>query len=172
MSATAPIEPEPAPLSESAVRSWRIRAGRREDLDGIVAGVRDLLVELGGDPPPASAMRTAARTLLEGPGMGAILVADAEGELVGVLAASWQTAIHVPGCYGMIQDLWVNPRWRGRTIGRDLLAALFELSREQGVVRVEVGLPRERFAGLRATEAFYLANGFTPLGPRLRRVLR
>jgi GNAT superfamily N-acetyltransferase len=171
VSATAPIEPEPAPLTESAVRSWRIRAGRREDLDGIVAGVRELLVELGGDPPPASAMRTATRTLLEEPGAGAILVAEAEGELVGVLAASWQTAIHVPGCYGLIQDVWVDPSWRGRTIGHDLLMALCELAREQGIARVEVGLPRERFAGLRATEAFYVGNGFTPLGPRMRRVL-
>jgi GNAT superfamily N-acetyltransferase len=171
MSATAPIEPEPAPLAESEVRSWRIRAGRREDLDGIVAGVRELLGELGGDPPAASAMRTAARTLLEKPGAGAILVAEA-GEIVGVLAASWQMAIHVPGCYGLIQDLWVHPSWRSKTVGRDLLAALLELAREQSIALLEVGLPRESFAGLHATEAFYLANDFTPLGPRMRRALR
>lgn len=171
MSATAPIEPEPAPMTESAVQSWRIRAGRREDLDGIVAGVRDLLVELGGDPPAAAAMRTATRSLLEEPGAGAILVADADGEIVGVLSASWQTAIHIPGHYGLIQDLWVRPSWRAKKIGRDLLTALFELASEQGVARVEVGLPRETFAALRATEAFYLANGFTLLGPRMRRAL-
>ena len=170
MSATAPIEPEPAPLAESAVRSWRIRAGRREDLDGIVAGVRELLLELGGDAPPASAMRTATRSLLEEPGAGAILVADADGETVGVLAASWQTAIHIPGHYGLIQDLWVHRSWRAKKIGRDLLAGLLELASEQGVTHVEVGLPKETFAALRATEAFYLANGFTLLGPRMRLV--
>ena len=52
-----------------------------------------------------------------------------------------------------------------------LLAALFELARDRRLERVEVGLPRERFAGLAATEAFYLRNGFTPLGPRMRRSL-
>jgi GNAT superfamily N-acetyltransferase len=171
VSATAPIEPEPTPRAERALASWRIRAARRGDLDAIVAGVRELLVELGGNPPRASAMRTAARSLLEEPGAGAVLVADADGEIVGVLAASWQTAIHIPGCYGLIQDLWVRRSWRENSIGRDLLAALLSLARAQGVARVEVGLPRESFAGLRATEAFYLANGFTPLGPRMRCVL-
>lgn len=171
MSATAPIEPEPAPRAESLPRSWHVRAGCHEDLAGIVAGVRELLVELGGTPPAASAMRAATITLLEDRGAGAIFVAEADRSLVGVLATSWQTAIHVPGRYALVQDLWVHPAWRGRTIGRDLLAALFELAREQRIACVEVGLPRERFARLRATEAFYLENGFTPLGPRMRRVL-
>ncbi len=171
MSATAPIEPEPAPLAGSAAASWHIRAGRQEDLVGIVAGVRELLVELGGDPPAAPRMQAAARTLLEDPRAGAILVAEADGSLVGVLAASWQTAIHVPGRYALIQDLWVHPSWRGRTLGRDLLTAMFDLARGRGAACVEVGLPREHFAGLRATEAFYLGNGFTVLGTRMRRVL-
>jgi GNAT superfamily N-acetyltransferase len=77
----------------------------------------------------------------------------------------------VPGRYGTIQDLWVHPAWRSRAVGRELLAAFFELAREEGARRVEVGLPRESFEHLGATEAFYLANGFAPLGPRMRRKL-
>ncbi|HUB37193.1 MAG TPA: GNAT family N-acetyltransferase, partial [Solirubrobacteraceae bacterium] len=71
--------------------------------------------------------------------------------------------------YGLIQDLWVDPGWRDRQVGRDLLAALVELAREREIGRLEVGLPPERFAGLKATEGFYLANGFTVLGTRMRR---
>lgn len=103
------------------------------------------------------------------------LTVDAEaavdGAIIGVLGASWQTAIHVPGRYALIQDLWVHRSWRGRAIGSGLLGALFELAHELRIARVEVGLPRERYAGLEATEAFYLGNGFTPLGPRMRRIL-
>ncbi len=176
MSAAAPIEPiepiEPAPEADSAVRSWRIRSGRPEDVAGIVAGVRELLAELGADPPTAPEMQATTRMLLEDRAAGAIIVAEAGGALVGVLAASWQTAIHQPGRYALIQDLWVDSSWRSRTIGRDLLAALLELAREQSVTCVEVGLPRERFAGLRSTEAFYRANDFLPLGSRMRRALR
>ena len=43
--------------------------------------------------------------------------------------------------------------------------------REQGVARIEVGLPREGFAALAPTEAFYRGAGFEHLGPRMRRLL-
>ncbi len=89
-----------------------------------------------------------------------------------MLAASWQHALHVPGRYGTVQDLWVDPAWRSRAIGRDLLEALFALAREQGIPRIEVGLPQDSFAAIEATRSFYLANGFAPLGPRMRWLLR
>lgn len=94
----------------------------------------------------------------------------AEGAVVGVLAASYQTALHVPGRYAVIQDLWVDPAWRSRAVGRELLEALFARARAKGMARAEVGLPRESFANIAATERFYAANGFAPLGPRMRRV--
>lgn len=146
----------------------------------MVEAVRALLRELGGTPPPTPAMQAAARALLDSSQVGALFVAEAGGAtadaeaggaLVGVLGVSWQTAIHIPGRYALIQDLWVDPSWRGQAVGRGLLAALFELSRELALTRAEVGLPREDYAGLQATEAFYRAAGFTPLGARMRRLL-
>ncbi len=136
----------------------------------IAAVVRELLMELGGTPPATSAMQAATRALLTDRDAGAVLVVDADGALVGLLAASWQTAIHAGGRYGLIQDLWVHPAWRGQKLGGELLQALFELAREQGIACVEVGLPRARFAGLPATEAFYRRHGFSLLGARMRRV--
>jgi GNAT superfamily N-acetyltransferase len=160
--------------------SWRVRAATHDDVPPAAVAVRELLVELGGTPPPTSAMEAAARALLDDRNAGTLLVAQADGALVeteadgaiiGVLGASWQTAIHVPGRYALIQDLWVHRSWRGRAIGRGLLKALIELTHELQIARVEVGLPREGYAGLAATEAFYLGNGFTQLGPRMRRIL-
>lgn len=147
---------------------WRVRHAAVGDVVAAAAAVGELLRELGSTPPPLPAMEAAARGLLDDPPAGALLVAEGDGALVGVLAASWQSAMHVPGRYALIQDLWVHPAWRSGGVGAGLLAALFELARERGLARVEVGLPGERFAGLAATEAFYLANGFTPLGPRMR----
>jgi GNAT superfamily N-acetyltransferase len=124
-------------------------------------------------------MLKTARGLLEDPRLGALLVAESEsdaggeeGTVVGVLTASYQLALHVPGRYALIQDLWVCPAWRGRSVGRELLGALFELARTQGMARAEVGLPRESFAGIRSTEAFYAHNGFEHLGARMRRISR
>jgi GNAT superfamily N-acetyltransferase len=148
-----------------------VRAATYDDTPAVAAAVRELLLELGGAPPSTVAMEAAARALLDDRRAGALLVAEVGGAIVGVLGASWQTAIHIPGRYALIQDLWVHPSWRGSAIGSDLLAALFALARERRIARAEVGLPGERFPGLAATEAFYTANGFTALGTRMRRGL-
>ncbi len=160
--------------------SWCVRPATHEDVPTVVEAVQELLRELGGTPPPTLAMQVAARALLDSPQAGALLVMEADGTMadagdnraiVGLLGVSWQSAIHVPGRYALIQDLWVHPLWRGKAIGRELLRRLFALAREQQIARVEVGLPPERFAGLAATEAFYLENGFAPLGTRMLRGL-
>jgi GNAT superfamily N-acetyltransferase len=176
MSGPAPIQPG-APAADAPEASaplapgWHVRAAAHDDVATVVTAVRDLLIELDGTPPPAAAMEETARALLDDPGVGALLVAQAGEAIVGVLGASWQLAMHVPGRYALIQDLWVHPSWRSRAIGRDLIALLCEHARKSGMARIEVGLPSKRFSGLEATRAFYLRHGFEPLGPRMRRIL-
>jgi GNAT superfamily N-acetyltransferase len=160
-----------APASDPPAPAWHVRAARPDDATAVAAAVRELLVELDGTPSALPAMEDAARVLIDSPSAGVVLVAQANGALVGVLGASWQMAIHVPGSYALIQDLWVHPAWRGQTVGRGLIAALCELARDRHMRRLEVGLPRESFERFAATEAFYLGNGFTPNGPRMRRLL-
>jgi GNAT superfamily N-acetyltransferase len=167
---TVPIQAE-ATRATGPAEPWHVRFAAPRDVGEIARAVAALLVELGGTPPSLPAMQAATQALLEGRETGALLVAEADGAIVGVLGASWQTAIHVPGRYALIQDLWVHPCRRSRAIGGALLAALIDLMQDQQIGRVEVGLPREGFARLAATEAFYRGNGFTPLGPRMRRVL-
>jgi ribosomal protein S18 acetylase RimI-like enzyme len=151
----------------------QVREATEADVPAVAMAVGELLVELSGGGPATSELEAATTELVRDRGMGALLVADGGGEdgVVGVLAASWQHAVHVPGRYGTIQDLWVHPEWRSRAIGHDLVAAFCELAREAGAQRIEVGLPREDFERLGATEAFYRANGFEHLGPRMRRKL-
>lgn len=156
--------PEPTPSAE-------VRVAKISDAPAVALAVEELLLELGGERPATAALEAAARKLIQDPELGALLIADAGGAVVGVLATSWQHAIHVPGRYGTIQDLWVHRTWRSRAVGRKLLDALVALAREQGVARLEVGLPQDSFAQIVATRRFYLANHFEPLGPRMRRLL-
>jgi GNAT superfamily N-acetyltransferase len=169
MSSSAPIR---AARASAESCDWHVRRGQAQDAGAVAAAVSRLLNELGGTPPPLSAMESTTARLLGEDTVGAVLVAEADGKLVGVLAASWQTAIHVPGCYALIQDLWVDRAWRSRAIGSALLDALRRLAHERGVTRLEVGLPREYFAALASTEAFYRREGFVPLGTRMRRMLQ
>jgi GNAT superfamily N-acetyltransferase len=156
-----------------AAAACRVREASPEDAPAIADAVAELLVELSGAGPPPHALEGATRELAGDGEKGALLVAEAGGEdgIVGVLAASWQHAIHVPGRYATIQDLWVHPDWRSRAVGQALVETFCELARAAGAKRIEVGLPRESFERIDATEAFYRANGFTHLGPRMRRKL-
>jgi GNAT superfamily N-acetyltransferase len=149
---------------------WEVRRARPGDAPTIAGAVAELLVELGAPKPPdRAAIEAEARAHIEDPSLGIVLVAAAGAELVGVVAASWARAIQVPGRMLTIEVLWTRRGERDRGVGATLVDAIAEAAAAVGVARVEVGLPRESFAALRATERFYLANGFERLGPRMRR---
>jgi branched-chain amino acid aminotransferase len=150
-----------------------VRVATEADAPAAAAAIGELLAELSGGGPAAEELEQATAELVRDGGMGALLVAEAGGEdgIVGVLAASWQHTVHVPGRYATIQDLWVHPDWRSRAVGHDLVEAFCEVARGEGAKRIEVGLPREDFERIGATTAFYRANGFEHLGPRMRRRL-
>jgi GNAT superfamily N-acetyltransferase len=169
MSELSPIEPDAEEQWEAD--SWEIREATLEDVPQIAIAVRELLIELGGAPTLPIALEAPVLALIGDGSLGVVLVAEERNQIVGVLGVSWQVAIRIPGRYGLIQELWVHPAWRGRTIGGDLLAALFKLARRQQVTRLEVGLPSEGFSHLPATEAFYVNCGFKTIGMRMRRLL-
>ncbi len=160
-----------APSRPQRAAGPEVRPATCEDATAVAAGIEQLLAELGGEGPSKLELAGAVRELIADPAAGVLLIAEAGGELVGVLAASWAFAVHVPGRYATIQDLWVPPAWRSRAIGSGLIMALARAAGERGVRRLEVGLPKETFAQIGATEAFYRANGFQRLGPRMRRLL-
>jgi len=148
-----------------------VRAAGAGDVEGVAAAVESLLTELGGRMPSRAEMEAEVQALLDDPEGGSVLLAEADGRIVGVLTASWQRAIHVPGVYATIQDLWVDGAWRSRGVGAELVEAIASQARARGVSRLEVGLPRETFAAIASTESFYRRNGFEHLGPRMRRLL-
>jgi GNAT superfamily N-acetyltransferase len=155
------------------IPTWWVRDCGRDDLPEVAQALAQLLRELSGATPSEAELEGAAAEVIADPERGCLLVADSGDDgLVGVLAASWQHAIHVPGRYCILQDLWTHPAWRSQGVGAALVAELLERMREEDVDRVEVGLPSDRFAALAATEAFYRENGFAQLGPRMRQMLR
>jgi ribosomal protein S18 acetylase RimI-like enzyme len=158
--------------SEPSTATWTVRRASSRDVDEMGIAVEELLLELGGKPPHPVALRDAICAVIADRSLGELIVAESEqGEIVGFLGVSWQTAVRIPGRYGLIQELWVHPKWRSREIGKELLEGLEGLARESGISRIEVGLPSERFAHLQATEAFYRSNGFQEIGLRMKLLL-
>ena len=158
-------------MSDPVATEATVREAGAEDVRAVAVAVESLLVELGGRKPDSAEMEAQVQALLDDPQGGSVLVAEADGEIVGVLTASWQRAIHVPGIYVTIQDLWVDAAWRSHGVGAELVEAIASQARSRGVSRLEVGLPRETFAAIASTQSFYERNGFEHLGPRMRRLL-
>ena len=158
-------------MSDPVATESTVREAGAGDVERVATAVEALLVELGGRCPERAALETEVRALLDDPAGGSVLIAEADGDVVGLLSASWQRAIHVPGVYATIQDLWVDEAWRSRGVGAELVEAIASQARTRGVSRLEVGLPRETFAAIASTESFYKRVGFEHLGPRMRRLL-
>jgi len=137
----------------------------------VAAAVASLLEELGAEPPARGAIESEALAHVDDPSLGIVLVAEADADLVGVLTASWARAIQAAGRLLTIEVLWTRREWRDRGVGAALVDALAAAAAAEGAGKVEVGLPRESFPALRATERFYLVNGFERLGPRMRRAV-
>lgn len=158
-------------MSDPVAQQATVREADAGDVEEVAAAVGSLLAEVGGRVPARAEMEAEVQALLDDPQGGSVLIAEADGEVVGILTASWQRAIHVPGVYATVQDLWVDEDWRSRGVGAELVEAIASQARTRGVSRLEVGLPRETFAAIASTESFYKRNGFERLGPRLRRLL-
>lgn len=148
-----------------------VRAARVDDLDQVLASVRDLLRELSGDAArelPAGA-REAARAVIDDRALGTLLVATTgSGEVMGVLGASRQVALRTGGAYLLIQELHVSPGHRRAGVGERLIRHLVADAVGRGLPLVEVGLPGPGFAHQSRTLAFYRKQGFTEVGPRMR----
>jgi GNAT superfamily N-acetyltransferase len=158
-------------VTEPVATGATVREAGADDVEAVAGAVESLLLELGGRRPERHELEAEVRALLDDPAGGSVLIAEADGSIVGVVSTSWQRAIHVPGVYATIQDLWVDEAWRSRGVGAELVEAVASQARARGVGRLEVGLPRETFAAIASTESFYMRNGFEHLGPRMRRLL-
>jgi GNAT superfamily N-acetyltransferase len=90
-----------------------------------------------------------------------LLVASRRGEVVGYLLASRLLTLYANGLVTEIQELMVDPRYRGQGIGRSLIEAAVERAWTAGCI--EVAVPTRRAA------AFYEDLGFAESAAYLKR---
>jgi GNAT superfamily N-acetyltransferase len=148
-----------------------VRVAQPTDAAVVAAAARSLLSELGAAAAGEIRVEGAFEAILERPGEATVLLAEEDDRPVGLLGASWPLALRTGGRYGLIQELWVRPDRRGAAIGALLIDTLVAHAGRRRISRIEVGLPREGFAGLEQTREFYARNGFESLGARMRRSL-
>ncbi|WP_085354603.1 aminodeoxychorismate synthase component I [Bradyrhizobium canariense] len=163
--------------SEEAVpdSAHRLRLATFQDRNTIVQCVETLLTELGGPGPqfdPQTALSVTGQIAVDSRLGFALIMEDVRaGEVIGIAVASQVAAVRASGQYGILQELWVDPRHRSAQNGRRLLAAVDRQARARGWPMIEVSLPLANRPGAERLVAFYESMGFTPAGERRRRRL-
>jgi ribosomal protein S18 acetylase RimI-like enzyme len=134
-------------------------AGLRRARSGDLASMADLLGELFGIETDFEARPerqiAGLRVLLKRRGC-VVLVAEEGGEVVGM--ATMQTLVSTAegGPVGSVEDLVVCSHFRGRGIGSKLIAALEDIARGEGFLRLQL-LADERNA---PAASFYAERGW------------
>src|SRR3954469_15364096 len=124
-------------MTEAQSTAFRIEPATEQDIPLILQFIRELAEyeKLGSD---VTATEADLRATLFGPDRVAHgLIARAGGEPAGfaVYFFSFSTFLGRPGLY--LEDLYVKPAWRGRGLGRMLLAALARIAVDRGCGRME-----------------------------------
>ncbi|WP_284164558.1 GNAT family N-acetyltransferase [Frigidibacter sp. SD6-1] len=149
--------------------SFHVQIATAADAQLVGDLVARLIEELSaGEPVDRKAMTATALSLLAANSVIG-LVAMEGGAALGLLMLNECAAIYAGGRFGEITELYVTPDHRSSGIAARLVAAAADLGRDRGWKRIEVGAPDEREWA--RTKAFYEREGFTEVGPRLKRML-
>lgn len=140
------------------------RLASADDRDTAVGLVRALLIELGGQPPPADDLFPVFDRLVTDIDAGFIVVGESASGIVSVCMVSFLDAIRTRGRYAIIQEMFVEPEWRSTGVGMEVLRFALNHAVANGCQTVELGTP---FHGDRQIQ-FYRRAGFTEVGARLR----
>ena len=148
-----------------------IRQADKNDAAVVTELVIKLLTELNGKPYEGdSAAMTAAAAELIVSGRCVSFILESDQKPVGILNISIAHAIRNCGEYGILEELYIEPDYRSRGFGKELLDCAKELARQNHWPRLEVGAPS--LEHWRRTFAFYRNNGFEEIGPRLKFILK
>lgn len=92
---------------------------------------------------------------------GTILLADEDGQILGMLTLSYPVAIRCGGIYSCIEEFIVTEKARGKGVGGKLLKAAIRKAAEKGSHELQVNRPSE------VGYPVYIRHGWEDLGKHL-----
>lgn len=135
----------------------RIRPAASGDVDGLVR-LLGVLFSIESDFRPDEArQRRGLALLLADPEGCAVLVAERDGAVRGMVTGQLVVSTAEGGRSVLVEDLVVEAAERGRGVGRALLAALERWGTARGATRLQLLADRENLPAL----AFYAREGWS-----------
>ena len=148
---------------------------RAGPVDGPIVGelayllVREIAPESADKISLDSYRATATHLLDRDAGFWALLSYGQGQGPFGLVTLNECAAIYAGGRFGEIPELYVAPDYRSKGVAAALVNAAVDFAKTQGWHRLEVGAPDQ--PRWQRTMNFYLKQGFTEVGPRLRYLL-
>ena len=96
----------------------------------------------------------------------AFLALDEKQNSLGIITVGGSGAVYAGGAFGVIHEFYIVPEMRSSGIGNQLIEKVKETAIVMGWKRLEVGAPP--YPQWERTKSFYLREGFTEIGPRLK----
>jgi ribosomal protein S18 acetylase RimI-like enzyme len=155
------------PGKENRPVNMRARCSVRPAQPGDAPQVAALLVELGYPDNPAAEIRQRL-AMWERETASLALVAERQGQVVGIIAVAAIPYLEREGRRGRIVVLVVSSACRGQGIGRRLVDAVEEAARELDCVTMEVTSSRSRTE----SHSFYRNLGYEDGGDRSARYIK
>jgi ribosomal protein S18 acetylase RimI-like enzyme len=139
----------------------KIRAGRISDFDILIQLVEEYYrydsLEFDADRIGA-----ALRKLLQDANLGCAWIVEQDTEVAGYLLLTYNYDLEFGGREGIVTDLFLREKFRGRGIGRHMIGRVEDHCRASGINAVELQVEIEN----RPAQSFYRKLGFSQL-PRL-----
>lgn len=134
-----------------------------------IAGLVAQLFAIESDFTPEPAVQARALSLLVAlPGDRArVAVARSGRHIVGTASAQLVVSTGEGALSAWIEDVFVEPGWRGRAVGRALLGDLLGWARSHGATRAQLLVDLDNAPA----DAFYARQGWTPTRLAVRRLL-
>jgi len=114
-----------------------IRPARQNDLEQLVALLRFLFTIEEDFSFDATKQRQGLALMLDND-RGCILVAEAAGQVVGMCTGQLVISTAEGGPAVLVEDMVIDPRWRGQGLGRMLMAALAAWAKGRGASRMQL----------------------------------
>jgi len=125
----------------------RIRSAQSADLGSLVSLLAALFAIEEDFIFDESRQRRGLALMLENE-RGCVLVAEAEGQVVGMCSGQLLVSTAEGGLSLLVEDVVVDEQWRGRGIGRLLIEAVSDWSRANKVSRLQLLADRNNIPAL------------------------